>query len=126
MHDQFGRPGLRRSPRFFMALDVTLACSLQQERESARVTAAQPTRCAEAMPARPSLRNRVRLSPVFQSSPLLYVGPETPPTLQFVGGHDLYISRSGSELALHRRLREAVSFALAAPLRRLPALRAVL
>jgi acetyl esterase/lipase len=42
-----------------------------------------------------------------QISPIVHVGPATPPTLQFVGEHDLYISRSGAELALHRRLQEA-------------------
>ena len=40
-------------------------------------------------------------------SPIVHLGPNTPPTLQFVGEHDVYVSRSGSELALHRRLREA-------------------
>jgi acetyl esterase/lipase len=42
-----------------------------------------------------------------QISPIVHVGPDTPPTLQFVGEHDVYVSRSGSELALHRRLQEA-------------------
>jgi acetyl esterase/lipase len=41
-----------------------------------------------------------------QISPIVHVGSETPPTLQFVGEHDVYVSRSGSELVLHRRLRE--------------------
>jgi acetyl esterase/lipase len=35
------------------------------------------------------------------------VGPDTPPTLQFVGEHDVYLSRRGAELALHRKLLEA-------------------
>ncbi len=41
-----------------------------------------------------------------QISPIVHVGPDTPPTLQFVGEHDVYVSRSSSELALHRRLRD--------------------
>jgi acetyl esterase/lipase len=42
-----------------------------------------------------------------QISPTVHVGSDTPPTLQFVGEHDVYVSGSGSEFALHRRLREA-------------------
>jgi acetyl esterase/lipase len=40
-------------------------------------------------------------------SPITHVGPNTPPTLQFVGEHDVYVSIRGSELALHRKLQEA-------------------
>jgi acetyl esterase/lipase len=40
-------------------------------------------------------------------APIVHVGPETPPTLQFVGEHDVYVSRNGNELALHRALRAA-------------------
>ncbi|MHB1413864.1 MAG: alpha/beta hydrolase [Chloroflexota bacterium] len=42
-----------------------------------------------------------------QVSPIVHVGPDTPPTLQLVGEHDVYVSKSGSVPALHRRLREA-------------------
>ena len=42
-----------------------------------------------------------------QISPIVHVGPDTPPTLQFVGEHDVYVSVTGSELALHRKLQEA-------------------
>ena len=40
-------------------------------------------------------------------SPITHVGPDAPPTLQFVGEHDVYVSRGGSILALHRRLQAA-------------------
>ncbi len=40
-------------------------------------------------------------------SPIVHVNAETPPTMQLVGEHDVYVSRSGSVPALHRRLREA-------------------
>jgi acetyl esterase/lipase len=40
-------------------------------------------------------------------SPITHVGPASPPTLQFVGAHDVYVSRGGSILALHRRLQAA-------------------
>jgi acetyl esterase/lipase len=42
-----------------------------------------------------------------QISPIVHVGPDTPPTLQFMGGHDVYVSRIGSVLALHDKLQEA-------------------
>jgi acetyl esterase/lipase len=42
-----------------------------------------------------------------QISPIVHVNPDTPPTMQLVGGHDVYVSRSGSVPALHRRLLEA-------------------
>jgi acetyl esterase/lipase len=42
-----------------------------------------------------------------QISPIVHVGPDTPPTLQFVGEHDVYVSLTRSELALHRKLQEA-------------------
>ncbi|MCC7359921.1 MAG: alpha/beta hydrolase [Anaerolineales bacterium] len=42
-----------------------------------------------------------------QVSPIVHVGPDTPPTLQFVGEHDVYVSRIGSVPALHRKLQEA-------------------
>jgi acetyl esterase/lipase len=42
-----------------------------------------------------------------QISPIVHVGPDTPPTLQFVGEHDVYVSVTRSELALHRKLQEA-------------------
>ncbi len=42
-----------------------------------------------------------------QVSPITHIGPNTPPTLQFMGEHDLYVSRSGFVLALHRKLQEA-------------------
>jgi acetyl esterase/lipase len=42
-----------------------------------------------------------------QVSPVTHVGPNTPPTLQFMGEHDLYVSRTGFVLALHRKLQEA-------------------
>jgi acetyl esterase/lipase len=40
-------------------------------------------------------------------SPITHVGPDAPPTLQFVGAHDVYVSRGGSILALHRKLQAA-------------------
>jgi acetyl esterase/lipase len=40
-------------------------------------------------------------------SPITHSGPDSPPTLQFVGEHDVYVSRGGSIPALHRRLRAA-------------------
>jgi acetyl esterase/lipase len=40
-----------------------------------------------------------------QISPIVHVSAETPPTLQFVGEHDVYVSHSGSASALHRRLQ---------------------
>ena len=42
-----------------------------------------------------------------QISPIVHVGPDTPPTLQFVGEHDVYVSRSGAVPALHGKLQEA-------------------
>ncbi|PVY95466.1 alpha/beta hydrolase [Actinomycetospora cinnamomea] len=39
-------------------------------------------------------------------SPITHVGPNTPPTLQFVGEHDVYLSRHRREVALHRKLQE--------------------
>lgn len=41
-----------------------------------------------------------------QISPIVHVGAGTPPTLQFVGEHDVYVSESGSVSALHRKLQE--------------------
>ena len=41
-----------------------------------------------------------------QISPIVHVGADTPPTLQFVGEHDVYVSDSGSVSALHRKLQE--------------------
>lgn len=41
-----------------------------------------------------------------QISPIVHVGPGAPPTLQFVGGHDLYVGESGAGPTLHRRLVE--------------------
>jgi acetyl esterase/lipase len=41
-----------------------------------------------------------------QISPLVHVGRDTPPTLQFVGQHDLYVSATGSVPALHHKLKE--------------------
>ena len=40
-------------------------------------------------------------------SPIVHVGPDTPPTLQFVGEHDVYVSEIGSAPALHRKLQKA-------------------
>ena len=40
-------------------------------------------------------------------SPITHVGPDCPPTLQLVGQHDVYVSRGGSILALHRKLQAA-------------------
>jgi acetyl esterase/lipase len=40
-------------------------------------------------------------------SPITRAGPDSPPTLQFVGAHDVYASRGGSILALHRGLQAA-------------------
>lgn len=42
-----------------------------------------------------------------QISPIVHVTAATPPTLQFVGEHDVYVSDSGSVPALHRKLQEA-------------------
>lgn len=42
-----------------------------------------------------------------QISPISHVGSTTPPTLQFMGGHDVYVSAGGTVPELHRRLREA-------------------
>ncbi len=42
-----------------------------------------------------------------QISPIVHVGPDAPPTLQFVGEDDVYVSRIGSVQALHCRLQEA-------------------
>jgi acetyl esterase/lipase len=42
-----------------------------------------------------------------QVSPIIHVGPNTPPTLQFIGEHDVYASGRGAEYALHRKLRDA-------------------
>jgi acetyl esterase/lipase len=42
-----------------------------------------------------------------QVSPIVHVGPDTPPTMQLVGEHDVYVSGPGSVPALHRRLQEA-------------------
>jgi acetyl esterase/lipase len=48
-----------------------------------------------------------------QISPIVHVGTDTPPTLQFVGEHDVYVSGTGfasglgAAPALHRKLREA-------------------
>jgi acetyl esterase/lipase len=42
-----------------------------------------------------------------QVSPITHVGPSTPPTIQFVGEHDVYVSIQGGELTLHHALREA-------------------
>jgi acetyl esterase/lipase len=42
-----------------------------------------------------------------QISPIVHVGPDSPPTLQFVGEHDVYVSRIGSVPTLHRTLKEA-------------------
>jgi acetyl esterase/lipase len=42
-----------------------------------------------------------------QISPIVHVGPDTPPTLQFVGEHDVYLAGRSAELALHRKLQEA-------------------
>jgi acetyl esterase/lipase len=41
-----------------------------------------------------------------QISPIVHVSADTPPTLQFVGEHDVYVSESGSVLSLHRKLQE--------------------
>jgi acetyl esterase/lipase len=41
-----------------------------------------------------------------QISPIVHVSADTPPTLQFVGEHDVYVSDSGSVSALHRKLQE--------------------
>jgi acetyl esterase/lipase len=41
-----------------------------------------------------------------QISPIIHVSGDTPPTLQFVGEHDVYVSASGSVSALHRKLQE--------------------
>ena len=41
-----------------------------------------------------------------QISPIVHVSADTPPTLQFVGEHDVYVSKSGFVAALHRKLQE--------------------
>ena len=41
-----------------------------------------------------------------QISPIVHVTADTPPTLQFVGEHDVYVSESGFVSALHRRLQQ--------------------
>ena len=41
-----------------------------------------------------------------QISPIVHVSEETPPTLQFVGEHDVHVSGSGSVSSLHRKLQE--------------------
>jgi acetyl esterase/lipase len=40
-------------------------------------------------------------------SPIVHVGRQTPPTLQFVGEHDVYVSAVGSVPGLHRALQRA-------------------
>lgn len=42
-----------------------------------------------------------------QITPVVHVGPETPPTLQIVGEHDVYVARAGTAPALHRKLQAA-------------------
>jgi acetyl esterase/lipase len=42
-----------------------------------------------------------------QISPIVHVGPATPPTLQIVGEHDVYLSGSNSIPALHHKLQDA-------------------
>jgi acetyl esterase/lipase len=42
-----------------------------------------------------------------QISPIVHVGPDTPPTLQLAGEHDVYVSGSGAVPALHHKLQEA-------------------
>jgi acetyl esterase/lipase len=42
-----------------------------------------------------------------QISPIAHVSANMPPTLQFVGEHDVYVSASGSVSALHRKLQDA-------------------
>ena len=42
-----------------------------------------------------------------QVSPITHVGPNTPPTLQIAGEHDVYVSEAQAGPALHRRLQEA-------------------
>jgi acetyl esterase/lipase len=41
-----------------------------------------------------------------QISPIVHVSANVPPTLQFVGEHDVYVSESRSVSSLHRKLRE--------------------
>jgi acetyl esterase/lipase len=40
-------------------------------------------------------------------SPITRVEPDSPPTLQFMGQHDVYVCRDGAIPALHRRLQAA-------------------
>lgn len=42
-----------------------------------------------------------------QITPVVHVGPATPPTLQLVGENDVYVARSGAAAALHRKLQAA-------------------
>jgi acetyl esterase/lipase len=42
-----------------------------------------------------------------QVSPISHVGPDTPPTLQFVGEHDVYVSGSPAVAELHAKLLAA-------------------
>ena len=42
-----------------------------------------------------------------QISPIVHVGPQTPPTLQLVGEHDVYVAWGGGVPALHRALQAA-------------------
>ena len=42
-----------------------------------------------------------------QISPITHVGPNTPPTLQFMGEQDVYVSAGGTVRELHDKLRES-------------------
>jgi acetyl esterase/lipase len=42
-----------------------------------------------------------------QISPISHVGPDTPPTLQIVGEHDVYVGGSSAIADLHEKLRAA-------------------
>lgn len=42
-----------------------------------------------------------------QVSPITHVGPDTPPTLQFMGEHDVYVAGGGTIPELHGRLQES-------------------
>jgi acetyl esterase/lipase len=42
-----------------------------------------------------------------QISPIVHVGPDTPPTLQIVGEHDVYVGGSPAVAELHEKLRAA-------------------
>lgn len=44
---------------------------------------------------------------IRQISPIVHVGADTPPTLQLVGEHDVYLSKRARELALHQQLQAA-------------------